>query len=259
MKITAFLQAACLLGVLSQIPVETRAESSPALLLLDFRKEMIFETSGEFQLPINPFRSGATEPEFLSGDTGSVVFAPATQRGGGLRIEGSEDLATLGGPDDAISVVAWVKPSPPSEAGAGDKQTILGNLSASERAGWLFGLLPGGRLLFFWSRSDADATLRHTESVVSNDQWHHVAVTWNNAQRDGVQFYVDGIPTDARAGDRAVRSKGTGVIPVDDTPLIVGAIVNGRFPLSGEIRELRVYNRFLEADEIGELAAEIQP
>jgi hypothetical protein len=183
-----------------------------------------------------------------------VTFSPTTTVGGGLRILGLEGQSplSLSEPSDEITVTAWVRMAANPNKG---KQTVVGNLGDSEQSGWIFGIYPGGSLFFFWSRPDAAPTIRRTEPLCQEGEWHHVAMTWNNAEERGLAFYVDGQPADSLTGDgRPGSAKGTIPVPSGDAPLCIGAVANGRFPFPGSMRDIKIFDRALTAEEIFKLA-----
>lgn len=183
-----------------------------------------------------------------------VTFAPTGPVGGGLLLRGVEGQSplSLAEPDDEISIAAWVKLAANDNKG---KQTVVGNLDDAEQSGWLFGIYPGGNLFFFWARSEAAPTIRRTESLCPEGEWHHVAMVWKNSDERGLSFYVDGLPAETLTGDgRPGAAKGTALVPQGQAPLAVGAAGNGRFPFPGSVRDIKIFDRALSDEEIFQLA-----
>ena len=91
------------------------------------------------------------------------------------------------------------------------------------------------------------------ERVVTDNQWHYVAVTVEFDGADTIQFYVDGEPD-------AQGQMNVDTFPEDGFPLMIGfdsRAGQGEVPGLGEfanfigtIDEVSVYNRVLSADEI---------
>lgn len=222
---------------------------------LDFQTGIPVETSGKCKVGVEVFKSGNSEPQFVAGEEtspGMLSFSPTSWLGGGLLLHGVEGAVALAEPDDEITVTAWVKPAATSVEG---KQTVVGNLDEKEKAGWIFGVYPDGSVLFFWARPDALATIRKTEPLCREGEWHHIGMVWKNNSEEGLSFYVDGIPVESRSGDgRVVRSKGSTPIPFGEAPLAIGTTANGRFPFSGDIRSVRLFDRALDSEEIFQLS-----
>jgi hypothetical protein len=233
----------------------SHGEQPQPWLELDFRKEIPETTSGKVSAGVEIFEKGGTEPAFRKGkDGGMVTFAPTTSVGGGLRLLGVEGQSpvTLAEPEDEISIAAWVKLAANPNKG---KQTVVGNLDDAEQSGWLFGIYPGGSLFFFWTRTEASPTIRRTESLCPDGEWHHVAMVWRNSDERGLAFYVDGLPAETLTGDgRPGAAKGNAPLPRGEAPLAVGAASNGRFPFPGSIREIKIFDRALSDEEIFQLA-----
>jgi N-acetylneuraminic acid mutarotase len=81
-----------------------------------------------------------------------------------------------------------------------------------------------------------------SESIITDDQWHHVGFVWDGAYRS---LYVDGTEV---AKDTAVQNP----LKYADGGMYIGAGKNleaGTF-FSGLIDDVRVYNKALSADEI---------
>lgn len=93
-----------------------------------------------------------------------------------------------------------------------------------------------------WSRNGA-ATDR---SVLTADQWHHVAVTFDMDAVPNVVFYVDAV-----SRPLTVSSDLNGPIHDSSADLVIGAVKNGNCcTLKGAMDQVALYNRALTADEI---------
>ncbi|HVJ20028.1 MAG TPA: LamG domain-containing protein, partial [Polyangiaceae bacterium] len=84
--------------------------------------------------------------------------------------------------------------------------------------------------------------------TINDGQWHHVAITVDRDQADGLKFYIDGAfltaddPT-ARSGDLSNTS-----------PLFWGDNFDGGFSMIGLLDEMGLYQRVLTPEEIELLA-----
>lgn len=231
----------------------THSKAVEPLIDIDFRKDIPAETSGKVKTAIEPFEKGKSEPVFQEGDGGGMVtFSPTSWLGGGLRVRGVEGPLSLAEQEDEITISAWVKLAASPNKG---KQTVVANLDDAEQSGWIFGVYPDGSLFFYWTRLEAAATLRKTLQVSPEGEWHHIALVWKNSEDKGLAFYVDGVPVEPLSGDgRVVYSKGTMPIPLGDAPITVGATTNGRFPFPGSIRDIKLFDQALSAEEVFQLS-----
>jgi hypothetical protein len=156
---------------------------------------------------------------------------------GALQFDGIDDYANAGfvlnpssGP---FSVFAWIKGGTPGQAiisqtdGTGFGGTWLG---ANQADGKLV-----TNLMYFELGS---------ESVITDDQWHHVGLVWNGSRRS---LYVDGQEVASDAHDLvAISATGNLYIGTDKN------LEAGTF-FSGLIDDVRIYNRALSAEEIAAL------
>jgi hypothetical protein len=78
------------------------------------------------------------------------------------------------------------------------------------------------------------------------DQWHHVAFAWDGTT---VKAYVDGAPE--ALGTNTFTS---GKVASDSDGLVVGRTIDGQFPCTCRVDDLRIYARALSATEIAALA-----
>ncbi|MEM7127834.1 MAG: LamG-like jellyroll fold domain-containing protein [Chloroflexota bacterium] len=151
-----------------------------------------------------------------------------------ITLEGVDSLNQI---DDAVTVMAWVKP----ESLTG-RQSFISTGRAGAR-GMSFGL-NGNKLRFtLFGVNDIDDTL----VSITPDLWQHVAVTYH--KDNGTQFYINGAVSGAFSSVGAIQT-------VDSTPeaILVGALTRnngeiGEF-FNGAIDELVVYNRELTNEEV---------
>jgi hypothetical protein len=94
---------------------------------------------------------------------------------------------------------------------------------------------PAGEIIFF----APDLGDFSSATVVSDDQWHHLAVTYDNAS---VKMYVDGI-----LGSATPKA---GPITATNEKFQMGALPDGSLPYDGALDEVRIYKRALSAKEI---------
>ncbi|MEM7127843.1 MAG: LamG-like jellyroll fold domain-containing protein [Chloroflexota bacterium] len=146
-----------------------------------------------------------------------------------------DGVDALNAVDDAVTVMAWVKPEELT-----GRQRIISTGKAAAR-GWSFGL-NGDKLRFtLFGVTDIDDSV----VTINSDLWQHVAVTFD--QTNGTQFYVNGALSGTSGGSSALTA-------VDTDPIYVGALTRnddapGEF-FSGAIDEVVVYDRELTAEEV---------
>jgi len=93
------------------------------------------------------------------------------------------------------------------------------------------------------------ATLWNT--AVSN-QWQHVVVTWDGSENaSGVHIYINGVEPGL------YRQANDGISILDDagTKTVLGKRENGTFMFSGQMDDVRIYNRALTQEEVTELVS----
>ncbi len=161
-----------------------------------------------------------------------------------LRLDGVNDAAqvadaaALDVPANAFSVAAWVRRVVTS--------THTADLiydSGTQTGHWFFGFLANDKLSFTTNGLvDYSSPLTVTDS-----NWHHVAAVVNGSGANNLAIYLDGAAAPALSA--VITSTPSG-------PKLIGN-KNGSLntPFSGDIDELRVYNRPLSAAEVGRLAA----
>jgi hypothetical protein len=190
------------------------------------------------------------------GNDGTLTNGPtvtAGKIGQALRFDGSDDYVSLGSnragaTKNAITVsyVTWVKPTAFQDYGNFYRESV--NSSTFWRFACGFrstgkpvcgGRAPDGQSLAEW-RSD---------TAVSLNEWHHFAATVD-VSTDTVQIYIDGIL-------QTNEANGTFTNAVFDNTnshsISIGATSAGTERFTGDIDEVRVYNRVLSATEIWNL------
>ncbi|HIE15091.1 TPA: LamG domain-containing protein [Candidatus Bathyarchaeota archaeon] len=70
------------------------------------------------------------------------------------------------------------------------------------------------------------------------NSWHHIIASWNGSI---AQIYVD--------GELAAQTERNGTLNINDQPLCIGRLIDGRYPLNGTIGEVRVYCKSLNPSE----------
>ena len=178
-----------------------------------------------------------------------------------LGIKPGKDGATLSFPpsvgdfenDKPFSVAAWVQVPTRGQTGA-----ILGKMDDSKLyRGWDLYLQNDRFAAHFISSWAADGIKITSRNTIDPNKWHHVAISWDGTQTSkGFKLYVNGElqPVDVLKGeparDKDIPSKSTKTA----MPLTVGRRTPGSVLKGVGLSELRMYDRALDAKEMGELA-----
>ncbi|MEM9884059.1 MAG: LamG domain-containing protein, partial [Planctomycetota bacterium] len=118
-------------------------------------------------------------------------------------------------------------------------------------------VLTGSRLECRLQSTTDSYTLQSSGGAVTAGQWHHVAVGFGG---DGLRMYLDGVQVDSDgyAGGLGTSSGGTG----NPEPWVFGADMEYSAtesssgwtdPFDGRIDDVRLYDRNLDADQVGDL------
>ena len=109
------------------------------------------------------------------------------------------------------------------------------------------GNINGGRAggTFRSFHTNEDGTGYCGTTVITDGQWHHMAVVKQGHPNAVVRLYVDGQLEDERDApfDEPLSF-------VDNPDLTIGAFVNGSFPASGSFDEVAIWRRALDDDEL---------
>jgi len=151
--------------------------------------------------------------------------------------------------DTDFSICLWLKSTDTGGVGNGHwwngKGLVDGEVSGGRAD---FGTaLVGSKLTFGVGTPDVTLT---SSSSVNDGQWHHLAVTRESAT-GLMKMYVDGNLEGSTNGPAGVK----------DAPpsLRIGSLQTGNNFLNGLIDEVRLYNVVLEAGQIADLAATLEP
>jgi hypothetical protein len=156
---------------------------------------------------------------------------------------------------DNITIEAWISPAKLSGF-----QYIVGKGRTGrsgfpvENHNYAIRLTATGNLTFlFRSRTKTGEEQYHrwtsTESIMSGDGWHHVAVTYTFGKTKNIQGFIDG----QRAYGKWDLGGDTGAPPVvDNDQLWIGSALSGNpnSTFQGAIDEVAIYRHRLTADQI---------
>jgi hypothetical protein len=140
----------------------------------------------------------------------------------------------------AFTIAAWIQPY---SFGEGARGTIADRLLLSQGLGWSLQLTHDANqaaLQFFGA--SVQSPLISDPGTIKLHEWQHVAVTFDGTT---VRFYRNGAPAGARAALHAPKPNGLA--------LTIGNNASGTRDFDGRLDEVRVYDRCLAPNEIGEL------
>ena len=192
----------------------------------------------------------------LSGycNTGTVSGATWGSTGclnGAFTFDGSDDY--IQAPDSSsldiqgpLTISAWAKINVPG----GMQGLVMKDDEGSDRGYWL--AIDGGYLHF---QISSDGTGYQIYDVVSDQPyslstWTHIVAEWNGTLSAGVKFYING---EAQATRPSSPSFSGTTIFNSSQPLRIGGKSSGGWPFSGDIDEVRLYDRALLVTEVQQL------
>jgi hypothetical protein len=147
------------------------------------------------------------------------------------------------GLEQELTVSVWVKLTDPQQ-----DQKILGRThrNLTVYSGWLLGVAAGKLYPEIWDSQNIRYTM--SSGTIEAQEWFHLAITWKSGGK--FKGYIDGnlvIDLDASPD------------PISNTPgseFKIGVRPHGpstdpiRFPVDGNIDDIRIYSREFDADEI---------
>ncbi len=185
---------------------------------------------------------GASAVTF-DGSSGVIEFEPFEVEGGG------------------ITLAAWIRPE---SFGIGDGRIVTKAVEwGADDHSWMFSTIDGNVLRFRLKTDDGQAVptliAGNLGDPLMAGQWHHVAATWDGAD---MKVWQDGVEVGA-------LPKGGAKVDTDDTAKVaIGSQPTDAFAadpahvakyFDGTIDDVVIYNRALDAGEMGELAQGLSP
>lgn len=192
-----------------------------------------------------------------SNNHGDVVGAIASvgKRGQGMDFDAVDDYVNNGSAASldnlpALAISIWAKPSGWGENSAG----YLVSKSNIGTAGWRFSLLSSMTSPQFSVDYDGanDLVVRPSAGSVTFNEWAHWVVTWDGtANASGVHIYKNGTEV---AYQTQTNGEGNHVSDASQNLLIGNStIASPDRTFDGTLDEVRVYNRVISTEEIGQL------
>ena len=179
---------------------------------------------------------------------GGPIWQPeGGQVGGALQLDGVDDYVItpfiVNPADGPFSVFAWIKGGASGQViisqtnGAGSGETWLGTEPVSSK--FMTGLVP-----LQIGRYTPQPLV--SESIITNDQWHHIGFVWDGSYRS---LYVDGVEVAKDATAQAALKPATGGLYIG-----TGKNLEAETFFSGLIDDVRIYDRVLTPEQISALA-----
>ena len=172
----------------------------------------------------------------------------------GVKGGNSPVFADAAGDFDAAkpySAAAWVQVPNRGQTGA-----ILSKMDEKDNyRGWDLWLENDRFAAHLIGQWPADAIKITTKATFNPNDWHHVAVTWDGSRKaGGLKLYVNGDPQPVD-----VTAQAPDAVPTATSKTKAPFVIGRRTPASPlravGLSDLRLYDRALAANEVGELAA----
>lgn len=159
------------------------------------------------------------------------------------------------GAEDSFTISVWVKLT---DSTATD--VIIGRTdeSGSPQLRWFLGVAPGGEATAFIQarNGEGSGSLITGTTVLTDNQWHHVALVRDNATNENHLYVDDGATPEASVtvdytSTESPPGSGTGFN--SDNPVTIGWLnVSTGFRLAGFIDEVAIYSQALSRDVIAQ-------
>lgn len=176
------------------------------------------------------------------------VEAAVKFTGGHLQADDRDRLDFDSGED--FSVATWIRLGldPVGLHPIIDKRTP----ESESKLGWTFTTF-NGRLVLIMTDADGSSDMWMTSAEIDDGEWHHVAVTVDRDQTNGVRFFIDGVLVDLFDATTVPGDLST------DSDILIGRShrLDGMptvATLTGLLDELQVYHRSLTGPELQGMA-----
>lgn len=187
---------------------------------------------------------------------GDVVGATTAigKRGQALSFDGVDDYVSLADsdslrdlPNTALSFLAWVKKND-----SGTNTYLFSKATGSATNGWYFWVDEFRRANFTIKRATTNLNVSSSTNIlpVYANGWFYIAVTYPGGdEASNIHIYVNGV----EVSSYMIQTDGVGNYQTDNSLTARIGRSNYNNYISGQIDEVRVYNRALSAEEIGDL------
>ena len=185
--------------------------------------------------------------ELINGSRSEGLFGNAISLTGSDNSHASIPATTsLNSYTDQITVTAWAFPTAAPDDFIPIVSRQVGNIAHPDQ--FYLGFGPQDGIQYKWHLGTDVANGDIYEDTPDVNRWIHLAGTYDGSI---MRLYVDGV----EIGSQAI----SGIIPVDNNPVTIGAEENEDIPqdvvgeFEGLVDEVRLYNRALTASEIQEI------
>ncbi|MBV1887967.1 MAG: choice-of-anchor D domain-containing protein, partial [Urechidicola sp.] len=199
----------------------------------------IFDPTADYRV-MTPDGNGNLETEYDFDNTKYITFgyAPQVIVERSVYFDGAVDYVDM---EDALNInpseftiSAWIK----RDAADTGLKSIVSKRDAVYTQGYDFRVLPDNRLQMVWKNPSTQYIT--TFRTIPDDEWHHVATTYNGTT---LRLYIDGV--EASSGARSA--------PVDNDESFYIAAAGKGTPVQhfrGNIDEVRVWDKMLTPDQL---------
>lgn len=168
----------------------------------------------------------------------TFASAPLIEAERSMYFDGSQNYIaiknTLNLKPSGFTMSAWIKPNAQST----EKASILSKRNAEFTEGFDFALTADNHIEISWYNTSLQTLSSYTS--IPNNQWHHVAVSYNGVR---VSIYIDGV-LDIKSARTAPQA--------NNAAFLIGA-ANKNAPIQhfkGHIDEVRLWNSYLTAAQL---------
>ena len=199
----------------------------------------VFDTSSKFRImTLNSNGYLETNHNFEGISYITFGFSPQISEERSIKFDGVDDFIEINETADInpseFTISAWIKHN--SETST--KASIVSKRSSNFSTGFDFSLVSNNRIKIIWKNEQAQSLVSNTS--IPNNEWHHVAVTYNNSI---VSIYIDGV-----LDTSAFKST---LIPNNESLLIGASDKNSPVQhFKGSIDEVRIWNIGLNQDQL---------
>ena len=198
--------------------------------------------------------SGATARDSSGhGQDGSLQGGPtwSSEHGGALQFDGTDNYVQFGDApslrmSEALTISAWIKPTGPGGVPGRDPAAVI---VSKEGEYEVARFADDSTIRWAFANSNPGWVWVATQAVAPLDQWTHVAVTYRHGH----------VTTYANGQIQGQPYLGAGTIAGDAGEFRIGGRQFMPEPFEGLIREVRLYDRALSANEVQRLASEPPP
>jgi|GEM_PF-6946759 len=203
--------------------------------------------SAEIHPPSANAASVTNDPERK---TDVLVFpASETKLGSWMEFPESADKLRLNQSGQEMTLSVWIRWNGPLPGI--NRQCIVTTMGSAQKEGWSLSIGTSGRLVFNWQLPSGTGGERMPVESIEVGQWTHIALVWRNDSKQGLAFYINGVPVASEGGP------GGGPLVAGNDPIRFGAFTNGTngyAPLNAAVSDISLYDIALDEIAVPALA-----